>query len=64
MKAESQLRVIRVSFSPKEGQELDRQELTEDQYESFCNDFELSRLRFNVQWPEFDKRYVKKARKA
>lgn len=63
MKSEGQLRVIKVSFSLKEGQEIDRQELTEDQYERFCNDFELSRLRFNVKWPEFDGRYVKKAGK-
>ncbi|MGF7184098.1 hypothetical protein GGQ84_000178 [Desulfitispora alkaliphila] len=60
MKEKNQLKLIGISFVTSDGKEIDESELTEEQYQKFADDFELARLKYNVRWPEFDNRYMKK----
>jgi hypothetical protein len=59
MDNERTLKVVKVTFVTKDNQELGREQLSDHQYQDFCNEVEKSRLKYKIVWPEFDERYNK-----
>lgn len=59
MSIDYELNLKKVSFITCEGNELTRKHITEDQYQTFCNEFEAARLENKINWPEMDERYKK-----
>ena len=51
------LQLIKVSFITEDGEELERNKLTDEQYKNFCNELESSRIKHRIIWPEMDERY-------
>jgi hypothetical protein len=57
MEYKSSLRLVKVNFISENGIELEREQLTDEQYQNFCNAFESARIKLNIIWSEADKRY-------
>ncbi|MEJ8554178.1 hypothetical protein [Tepidibacter sp. Z1-5] len=53
------LKISKVSFITKDGEELEENQLPNEEYQAFCNEFEEARLQHKIKWPEFDERYAK-----
>lgn len=53
------LKISKVSFITKDGEELEEKQLPNEEYQAFCNEFEEARLQYKIKWPEFDERYTK-----
>lgn len=48
------LRLVQVSYVTKDGTELTREQLTDEQYQVFCDDMAASRIRHGIVWPSLD----------
>jgi hypothetical protein len=57
---ENGLRVLRTTFITEDGEKIEKDGLTNEQYQVFCDEFESARVRYRIKWNEFDKRYSKK----
>lgn len=62
MGGESSLRVIKVYFITKDGKQLAKSQLTDEEYQSFCDIVETERIKYKITWPEMDERYDDKAK--
>lgn len=58
--AKEELRLIKVAFITKNGEELEKNQLTDEQYKVFCDKFERDRIKNGVIWPDIDEKYNKK----
>lgn len=58
--AKEELRLIKVVFITKNGEEIEKSRLTDEEYKVFCDKFEMDRIKSGVIWPDIDEKYNKK----
>ena len=55
-----ELRLIKVVFITENGEEIEKNQLTGEQYKFFCDKFEMDRIKNRIIWPDIDEKYNKK----
>lgn len=54
------LKLLKTVFVTDDGKEFNKEQLTDEEYQYFCDEFEKSRIKHKVNWPELDDRYKRK----
>ncbi|MDW8802638.1 hypothetical protein P8V03_15935 [Clostridium sp. A1-XYC3] len=54
------MKLLKTVFVTDDGKEFNKEQLTDEEYQYFCDEFEKSRIKHKVNWPELDDRYKRK----